>query len=107
MSNEKNKSKLKTFFIALGSIIVGIAIFFFGRNTNRRRISGDSNSLGRIGDGLDEQRNVNNELGKNNSEQRRINGEIRSNNKTIKSSVRRAREILSRAKERSNNKNDD
>lgn len=81
--------------------ILLLAGFIGGYLFNRRRVSGNSDNAGRIRDGIDELKNNNNELTSNNEQLRDDLGKLGGDNDNNIERVRKIRERLQRAKERS------
>ena len=90
-----------------------IAAFIFGRAINRQRISRDNDSIERIRDGIAESGKVNNDITKRVDElEKRVDtaakiaDDITADNRTAIRKLATARELLERAKARTdNNKN--
>lgn len=96
----------KKILSAIAAFIAIITAFIFGRAINRQRISRDNDSIERIRDGIRDAEENNRELASGIATAEKLTDDISTNNRTAVNRLRTAREILERAKKRTDdNKN--
>lgn len=88
--------KWKKLFLGIGAVIVSIISIIFRSHFNRSGIRDSDESIDNIGDGIKSADETNNRA-------RKVTGDIKSNNTTAKTGIRTAKDILERAKKRSDN----
>ena len=85
-------------YIAAGFAIAGA--FIFGSYINRQRVSRDSDSIDRIRDGVEESGKINSQLKERIDTSGKLTADIGKDNSTASAGIRTAKEILERAKKR-------
>ena len=85
----------------VGAVIAVVTAFIFGSKINRRGIPGSDGILDNIGDSIKEAGRVNQESGSAITTAQSIAGDIKRDNKDAAGGIRTAKDILKRAKERS------
>lgn len=90
----------KKILSAIGAFVAIIAAFIFGSKINRQRLSRDNDSIDRIRDGITDAEENNRELASGIATAEKLTDDISTNNRTAINRLRTAREILERAKAR-------
>lgn len=92
--------KILSYIIAFITVITA---FIFGGHINRQRLSTDNDSIDRIRDGIRDAEENNRELASGIATAEKLTDDISTNNRTAINRLRTAREILERAKARTDN----
>lgn len=93
-------AKFKKVLIAIGTIAIGIIGVLLGRGFKRGRVSGIDDDIREIGESVGRTEDSINEAGRAVGDSRRLAGESLDGNTAAKGLVDRAKEILSGAKSR-------